>query len=60
MPEIKYYMVTQQRQVRVAANNPSDAILIANAAFEGKQDVDGIWGYPANHPDVTDMHVVRS
>lgn len=34
MPEIRYYTVTQERQVKVWANTPFEAALVANAAFQ--------------------------
>lgn len=33
MPEIRYYTVTQERQVKVSANSPVDAARIADAVF---------------------------
>lgn len=36
MPEIRYYTVTQEREVKVAANSPADAVMIANKAFDGE------------------------
>ncbi len=36
MPEIRYYTVTQEREVRVWANNSTDAVLIANATFKAE------------------------
>lgn len=40
MPEIKYYVVTQEREVQVVANNPIDAARIAQAAFDNGQNQD--------------------
>lgn len=42
MPEIRYYSVTQEREVKVSAASPLAAAQIATAAFEGEihdQDV---------------------
>lgn len=33
MPEIRYYLVTQERQVRVSATNSTDAMVLANRVF---------------------------
>lgn len=33
MPEIRYYTVTQEREVKVAANSTIDAARIADTAF---------------------------
>lgn len=33
MPEIRYYTVTQEREVKVAANSPIDAINLAERIF---------------------------
>lgn len=54
MPEIRYYTVTQQRQVQVTANNVCDATRLAEKAFEegqasnhglwNKLGLDGVWG----------------
>jgi len=33
MPEIRYYTVTQEREVKVSANNVIDAARIADAVF---------------------------
>lgn len=35
MPEIRYYTVTQEREVKVWANSPVDAARIADATFSG-------------------------
>lgn len=52
MPEIRRYVVTQTREVRVQANSAADAGKIAAAAFANGQNIDagvkngpeGIWG----------------
>lgn len=52
MPVIRHYRVTQTREVKVTANNPTDAVRIATAAFENGQNQDngvvagpsGVWG----------------
>lgn len=36
MPEIRYYTVTQEREVKVSATNVIEAAEYANYAFEGK------------------------
>lgn len=38
MPEIKHYLATQTRQVRVVANNEVDAVIIAQMAFENPDE----------------------
>lgn len=35
MPEIRYYTVTQEREVKVWANSPVDAAVIADGKFNG-------------------------
>jgi hypothetical protein len=55
MPEIRYFVVTQTREVKVTANSAADAVLLAEAAFEHGQmnsepsiaagkSPEGIWG----------------
>ena len=36
MPEIRYYTVTQEREVKVWANSPIEAAQIADAAFNDR------------------------
>ena len=36
MPEIRYYTVTQEREVKVSAGSPVEAAQIADAAFKGE------------------------
>lgn len=49
MPEIRYYKVTQVREVEVAANHAMDAILIAKGSFDDSTDTpvdpEKVWGY---------------
>lgn len=33
MPEIHYYTVTQEREVKVSATNPTDAVVLAQRVF---------------------------
>lgn len=40
MPEVKYFTVTQEREVRVRANTAVDACRIAEAAFKNGQNAD--------------------
>jgi hypothetical protein len=40
MPEIRDYVVTQTREVRVRANSAADACSLANAAFVHGQNSD--------------------
>lgn len=35
MPELRYYTVTQEREVKVSANTPIEAAEIANVIFNG-------------------------
>lgn len=54
MPEMRYFVVTQTREVKVVANHVADAVLIADAAFKHGQNSDsgvaggkgpeGVWG----------------
>lgn len=36
MPEIRYYTVTQEREVKVWANSPIEAAQVADAAFNDR------------------------
>lgn len=36
MPEIRYYTVTQEREVKVWAESPIEAAQLANAAFQNE------------------------
>jgi hypothetical protein len=42
MPEIRYYTVTQEREVKVSANSPVEAAQIADAAFKGEIQPDDL------------------
>lgn len=44
MPEIRYFIITQTREVRVQANALPDAMQIADAYFEDKPKPD-IYGH---------------
>jgi hypothetical protein len=33
LPELRYYTVTQEREVKVSANSPIDAAVLANRVF---------------------------
>lgn len=41
MPEIRHYTVTQTRKVKVMANNPKDAAIVADLAFSIGTDANG-------------------
>lgn len=41
MPEIRYFTVTQTREVQVTANSATDAVRLAGVAFEKGQDSRG-------------------
>lgn len=64
MPAIRYFEVTQQRKVKVAANSPYDAVRIAEAAFENGQNsgdgvIDGpmgVYGNARSKVRVTDIY----
>lgn len=64
MPEVRYYTVTQEREVKVSANSAIDAARIANAAFESAKDENpksslaGVWGNITTNIRVRDI-VVR-
>lgn len=49
MPEIRYYTVTQEREVKVTANSPLEAAQIADAAFKGEISVG----------DLTNVHIQK-
>lgn len=72
MPEIRYYRVTQTREVRVVANNPVDAVRVADVAFNDGTDPNGwpvkklkdgeddVFGYSRDRePKVTDIMVME-
>jgi hypothetical protein len=40
MPEIRYFTVTQEREVKVWADSPVEAAKIADAAFSGRIEED--------------------
>lgn len=42
MPELQYYTVTQEREVKVAARNPVDAIVLADMEFNGTRAIAGV------------------
>lgn len=45
MPEIRYFTVTQTREVKVDANDPLEAVQIGAAAFKGEINKgDLAWG----------------
>lgn len=44
MPQIRYYVVQQIREVSVQASGIVDAVRIAEAALENKDIPAGIWG----------------
>lgn len=68
MPEIRYFRVTQTREVMVTANNPADAVVIADAAFSSGQNSDsgvkhgpnGIFGNTTSRVKVTDTSAYES
>lgn len=41
MPEIRYFTVTQTREVQVTANSATDALRLAGVAFDKGQASDG-------------------
>lgn len=49
MPEIRYYTVTQTREVKVSANDPLEAAQIGDAAFKGE----------INEGDLAGGHIVK-
>jgi hypothetical protein len=68
MPEMRNYIVTQTRDVKVTANNEVDAVSIAAAAFEHGQNSDvsvvrnkapvGIWGNTSNRIRVIEIRAI--
>ena len=50
MPELRYYTVTQEREVKVSANSPIEAAQIAAAAFKDEIDEDGLAVTHITHP----------
>jgi len=68
MPEVKHYVVTQTRKVRVTANSAADAAEIASSAFGGKdgegsvaygRGPHGIWGNTTGRIEETRLEVDR-
>lgn len=71
MPEVKYYLVTQTRQVKVTANTETDAARIATVAFETGQnsdhgvklqgpsmfDIEGVWGNTTSKIEVVGLTI---
>lgn len=65
MPAVKYYVVTQAREVKVTANSPEEAIRIGAAAFNNGQNRDngvidgpeGVWGNSTSAVIATGMSV---
>jgi hypothetical protein len=65
MPESHNYIVQETREVKVIANNPSDACAIAAAAFKHGQNSDagvangkgpqGVWGNTRNRIRVKEI-----
>lgn len=63
MPEMHYYLVQQEREVKVTANSAADAIRIADAAFTNGQNSDngvvdgpqGVWGNTRNKVKITSI-----
>lgn len=50
MPEIRYYTVTQEREVKLSAQNPIEAAQLADAAFKGEIE----------EGDITQVHILRA
>lgn len=50
MPEIRYYTVRQEREVKVQANSPVEAAQIAQRAFDGETYAlpEDVWGNPTS------------
>ncbi len=44
MSETRYYTVTQEREVKVWATNPTDAVLVAQEAFSNRQRSETVKG----------------
>jgi len=70
MPDIRHFVVTETRSVKVSANNAEDAARIANKAFGGtpqvglgylkeKEGLDDIWGDTNSHVRQVDLHVTE-
>lgn len=38
VPELRYYTVTEEREVKVSANNPKDAAVLADSILSGETD----------------------
>lgn len=46
MPEIRHYIVTQERQVKIWANSPEDAAIVGASVFNGTTPVVPVQGGP--------------
>lgn len=57
MPEMRYYTVRQEREVRVTATSAINAARIADAAFEGDGDVPIALGRALTEVRVRDIDV---
>ena len=40
MPELRYYIVTQERELKVSATNPTDAAILANRVLSDTKNPD--------------------
>lgn len=69
MLEVRHYIVTQVREVKVTANNAEEAMIIAGVAFEHGQNADagvkmgdlkraqGIWGNTSSRIREVELNV---
>lgn len=61
MPEVKHYIVTQEREVRVTANDPLSAIAIASVAFQQEGlaksgvGIEDVYGTTTREVEITDI-----
>lgn len=57
MPSIRYYTVTQELEIKVTANSPSDAIRVATAAFRNEdhdfREIGGTVQSPVREIEIT-------
>lgn len=68
MPEMRYYTVTQTREVKLVANSMSDAARLGDAAFKGgvrvgdfdiKERPEDVWGNATSDIKELDLNVKR-
>lgn len=52
---MRYYTVTQEREVKIVSNSAVDAARIADAVFEQKDPPADVWGHASTPVRVRDL-----